>query len=146
MPDKQVVAWIREKYSSIVSELDERGRRRWAAIEARSLGWGGIAAVASATGISDRTIRNGIGELEGPDDLGDSRQRRPGAGRRSREEEQPEILDALDAGIGALPRIGGSWRWTHAHVRDVAYAIVLAAEQCEGGTFNIGESETPTIS
>ena len=40
-----------------------------------------------------------------------------------------EILDALDAGERRLPRVGGHWRWTHAHVRDVAYAIVLAAER-----------------
>jgi hypothetical protein len=96
MPDKQVVAWVREKYHSIITELDERGRRRWAAIEARSLGWGGIAAVATATGISDRTIRNGIAEIDAPDQLGVSRQRRPGGGRHRREEEQPALLAALD--------------------------------------------------
>lgn len=56
------------------------------------------------------------------------------------------ILDALDAGDSQLPRIGGKWRWTHAHVRDVARAIVLAAERAEPGTFNVGEAETPTMS
>ena len=96
MADERVVDWIHGKYRSIVSELDERGRRRWAAIEASSLGWGGVAAVALATGISDRTIRNGIRELAGPDDLEPDRQRRPGGGRRSREQEQPGLLDALD--------------------------------------------------
>jgi len=95
MADAQVVEWIRDKYIAIVADLDERGRRRWAAAEARSLGWGGIAAVADATGISDRTIRSGIRELG---DLAASsaiRQRRPGAGRRSREEEQPGLIKAL---------------------------------------------------
>jgi len=77
-------------------ELDERGRRRWAAMEARSLGWGGVAAVALATGLSDRTVRNGIREIGLPGELGD-RQRRFGAGRKSRESEQPGILKALDA-------------------------------------------------
>ena len=67
MPDAKVVEWIRCKYLAIVSDLDERGRRRWAAAEARSLGWGGVNAVASATGISDRTIRNGIRELDDHD-------------------------------------------------------------------------------
>ena len=51
MPDAQVVEWIRNKYLAIVSELDERGRRRWAAAEARSLGGGGLSAVAQATAI-----------------------------------------------------------------------------------------------
>ncbi len=56
MPDAKVVEWIREKYSAIVADLDERARRRWSAAEARSLGWGGIEAVSAATGLSDRTI------------------------------------------------------------------------------------------
>jgi hypothetical protein len=46
MPDTSVVNWIREKYVAVFGDLDERGRRRWAAAEARSLGWGGISAVA----------------------------------------------------------------------------------------------------
>ena len=95
MPDAQVVEWIRDKYLAIFSDLDERGRRRWAAAEAKSLGWGGIAAVAMATRISDRTIRNGIRELDDPDALPPDRQRKPGAGRRSREEEEPRLIEAL---------------------------------------------------
>ncbi len=64
MTNKNIVAWIREKFAAICSDLDERDKRRWAAAEARSLGWEGISAVALATGISDRTIRNGIYELD----------------------------------------------------------------------------------
>lgn len=96
MPDQQVVSWLHDKYMIISPELDERGRRRWAAMEARSLGWGGVAAVASATGLSDRTVRNGILEISRADELGD-RQRKPGGGRKRREHEQPGILKALDA-------------------------------------------------
>ncbi len=85
MPDTKVVTWIREKYTALLGDLDERGRRRWAAAEARSLGRGGIAAVAEATGMSDRTIRTGIAELDDPQALASGRQRRPGGGRKSRE-------------------------------------------------------------
>ena len=101
MPDAQVVEGIRDKYLAIFSDLDERGRRRWAAAEARSLGWGGITVVAMATGISDRTIRNGIRKLDDPDALPPDRQRKPGAGRRSREEEEPGLIEAL---IEPIPR------------------------------------------
>ena len=69
MPDATIVEWIRDKFTPLVSDLDERGRRRWAATEAMSLGRGGIAVVAEATGISDRTIRNGIQELKGASSL-----------------------------------------------------------------------------
>ena len=97
MPDARVIEWIRDKYVAVVSDLDERGRRRWSAAEARSLGRGGITAVATATGISDRTIRNGIRELDDPDALPSGRQRKPGGGRRSREDMQPDLLAALEA-------------------------------------------------
>jgi transposase len=97
MPDASIVDWIREKYSALTQDLDERGRRRWAATEARALGWGGIAAVAEATGLSDRTIRNGIRELDDPEAPPPDRQRREGAGRWKREDEQPELVDALES-------------------------------------------------
>lgn len=97
MPDAQVIEWIRDKYLVIVTDLDERGRRRWAAAEARSLGWGGITAVARATGISDLTIRRGIQELDDPDALTADRQRKPGAGRRCKEQEEPGLVEALEA-------------------------------------------------
>jgi transposase len=87
-----------------VDQLDERGRRRWAATEAASLGWGGIAAVAEATGISDRTIRNGIGELTAADPLSPDRQRSSGAGRRAREVEQPELIGALERLVEPVAR------------------------------------------
>ena len=54
-----MIEWIRQKFANIAQDLDERGRRRWAASEVHSLGRGGITAVAAATGISDRTIRTG---------------------------------------------------------------------------------------
>lgn len=104
MPDAQVVKWIRDKYLAIVSDLDERGIRRWAAAEARSLGWGGISAVAKATGISDRTIRNGIQELDDPQTPTADRQRKTGGGRRRREEEEPGLIEALEALVEPVAR------------------------------------------
>ena len=42
---------IRDRFVALAPYLDERGRRSFAAAEARSAGYGGIAAVARATGI-----------------------------------------------------------------------------------------------
>jgi hypothetical protein len=67
MPDAKVVEWVRAKFEPLRGELDERGRLRWAAVEARSLGRGGIAAVAAATGMSLITVRKGMGEVDGAD-------------------------------------------------------------------------------
>jgi len=51
----------------------------WAAAEARSHGFGGIAAVARATGMSETTIRKGLRELQSGEALELGRARRPGA-------------------------------------------------------------------
>lgn len=122
MPDAQVVEWIRDKFHAIASDLDERGRRRWAAAEARSLGWGGITAVSEATGISHVTIRKGIHELDDPNALTPDRQRKPGGGRRSREEEQPDLIEALDALVEPVSRGDpmSPLRWTCKSTRVLA--------------------------
>jgi hypothetical protein len=122
MPDARVIGWIREKYAALAGDLDERARRRWAAAEARSLGWGGVAAVAAATGISDRTIRTGIRELDDPDAVSASRQRREGGGRRAREREQPDLRGALEALIEPVTRGDpmSPLRWTCKSTRVLA--------------------------
>ncbi len=122
MPDANVVEWIREKYTALIGDLDERGRRRWAAAEARSLGRGGIAAVAAATGMSDRTIRNGIAELDDPEAAASNRQRRPGGGRKSREAEQPDLIDALEQLVDGTTRGDpmSPLRWTCKSTRTLA--------------------------
>ena len=125
MPDAHIVQWIRDKYIHLLPKLDERGRRRWAAIEARSLGYGGIAAVAEATGLSDRTIRTGIQELEKAPALGDARQRKTGGGRKSRTQEQPDLLDALDQLVSPSTRGDpmNPLRWTCKSIRTLAQEL-----------------------
>jgi hypothetical protein len=125
MPDASIVTWIRDKYQALLADLDERGRRRWAAMEARSLGWGGIAAVAVATGLSDRTVRNGLQELADPHPLAADCQRRPGAGRPSREVEQTGLVPALEALLEPATRGDpqAPLRWTCKSTRALARAL-----------------------
>jgi transposase len=124
MPEARVVLRVRAKFRAIVSELNERGRRLWSASEARSLGRGGIAAVASATGLSDRTIRNGIKELS-TRGLASGRQRRPGAGRALREVEQPGLMAALERLVEPDARGDpqSPLRWTCKSTRSLARAL-----------------------
>lgn len=96
MKNPNVIKWIQKKFQALAADLDERGRRRWGAVEAQSLGWGGITAVSTATGMSDRTIRTGIHEIELEENTESGRQRRPGGGRKRREQEQPGLINALD--------------------------------------------------
>ena len=114
MHDATIIKAIEGKYIELLDDLDERGRRRWAAVEARALGYGGIAAVARATGLSDRTIRTGLMELDDPNALDGHRQRCPGAGRKPYALTQPGLREALDRLIEPTAR--GSpmqpLRWT----------------------------------
>lgn len=136
MEDANVVEWIRTKYLAVIPELNERGKRCWAAAEARSLGWGGITAVAQATGLSDRTIRTGIKELDHPSDRPSTRQRKPGAGRRRREAEYPKLKNALENLIEPTTRGHpmSPLRWTCKSTR------TLARELNRQG-FNIGSTK-----
>ena len=97
MPDAAIVNGIRSKYIALVDDLDERGRRRWAGIEANSIGRGGIVAVAEATGMSDRTVRNGISEIREGRVVLAGRQRREGGGRKPLEAEQPDLAEAIES-------------------------------------------------
>ena len=47
---------IRSRFEAMRSLLDERARRLFCAAEARSAGYGGVSAVARATGIARSTI------------------------------------------------------------------------------------------
>jgi len=57
---------LEEKWAVMARELDEKARRLWAASEAKSLGYGGISAVARATGLAIETIRSGIRDFDKP--------------------------------------------------------------------------------
>jgi hypothetical protein len=63
--------------------LSEKDRRRFAALEARRLGRGGIVYVSEILGCSTRTIERGLIELDQlPNDPAAGRVRRPGGGRK----------------------------------------------------------------
>lgn len=91
------VVAIRMRYEAVVSSLDERGLRLFAAGEARAAGRGGIAAVSFVTGIARSTIGRGLKELEqGTADWPKDRVRRSGGGRKAAREKEPGLMPALE--------------------------------------------------
>ncbi len=80
---------IRDRFVALSPHLDERGRRSFAAAEARSAGYGGIAAVARATAIAPSTIGRGLEELAGASDVPTNRNRRAGGGRKTLTQTNP---------------------------------------------------------
>jgi hypothetical protein len=120
---------IKRKYELLRTELDERGRRLWAATEASELGHGGMVAVARATGLSERTIRRGYQELQNPSSavgpLLDRRRRRPGGGRNALPTHDPKLLAALEALVEPTTRGDpmSPLRWTCKSTRKLAKAL-----------------------
>jgi hypothetical protein len=57
---------IRLRWKADGSKRDERGKRLFAASEARAAGWGGVAAVAEITGLARSRIIRGLKDLDGP--------------------------------------------------------------------------------
>jgi hypothetical protein len=125
MQDAATVGRIRRKYRAVRTELDERRKRQWAAAEARELGWGGVSAVAQATGLSRTTIGAGLRELELPArerSAAAARVRRPGGGRKPLTQADPELLGALEALIEPATRGDpeSPLRWTCKSTRRLA--------------------------
>ena len=88
-------AVIREKYAALAAHLTERGRRIWAATEAKSYGHGGITAVYQATGITDKTIRRGMREVQVGKGAEAGRIRQIGGGRKRLTEQDPTVVHDL---------------------------------------------------
>ncbi len=126
MQDATAIERIRRKYRALSPVMDERVRRQWAAAEAATLGWGGIATVSAATGLARNTIAAGLRELEHrrghPDEPVAIRLRRVGAGRKPLTETDPGLLQALDALVDPVTRghPESPLRWTCKSTRKLA--------------------------
>lgn len=91
---------IREKYQALTTRLDESTLRLWVAVEARTLGRGGVSTVAKVIGMSRTTIYAGLRELDSPT-LSNSghihRVRAKGGGRKKLTTRDTTLLSDLDA-------------------------------------------------
>jgi hypothetical protein len=114
---------IRERFSAVAPFLDERCRRLVAAAEAFVAGYGGIAAVAMATGVAPSTIGRDLKELA--QDEPSERIRRPGAGRKRTISKDPTLVPDLEALVEPTTRgdPGSPLRWTCKSVRRLAQAL-----------------------
>jgi transposase len=97
-------AIIEAKYQALSGRLDEATLRMWAATEARSIGRGGVSAVAKAIGMSRTTIHAGLAELKAASTLAleSKREAKPriravGGGRKKLIAKDGDLLRDLDA-------------------------------------------------
>ncbi len=117
---------IRSRFALLSPHLDERGRRLFAASEARAAGHGGIAAVFRATGIAPSTIGRGLRELDKGEPLEGGWVRREGGGRKTLVARDPGLLSALLALVSPTERGCpiSPLRWTCKSLRQLADALV----------------------
>ena len=85
---------IRERFTAVERDLNERSRRLLAAAEAKTAGYGGITAAYRATGIARSTIGRGLKDLAEPGALS-GEVRRPGGGCPALIEKDPSLLESL---------------------------------------------------
>ena len=114
---------IEVKYRALADRLDEATLRRWAAVEARSLGRGGVSAVARAVGVSRTTIHAGLAELSAAAPSSrrgkaaaphPGRVRAAGGGRKKLVAKDATLLSDLDALVEPTTRGDpqSALRWT----------------------------------
>ena len=96
--------------------LSEKDRRRYAAIEALKLGYGGISYISTLLGCHAQTIRRGLEELQDAQTMSDERIRQPGGGRKQALEQIEGIDEAFFRVIErdtAVSPMDESIKWTH---------------------------------
>jgi hypothetical protein len=132
MDEHEVLA---RKCASILPQVHERQRRVVLAAEARALGQGGVTRVARAAQVSRPTVHAARAELDRavPDS---ARSRRRGGGRAAAQEQDPTLVQDLEALIEPTPRGDpmSPLRWTCKSTRQLAAALQAPGHQVSSRT------------
>jgi len=95
---------VRQKWRLLKATMHERARRLWAGTEAGAIGYGGVAAVARATGMAISTVRKGRDEARAGARLEDVVKVRRSTGKRPYEIAHPEVWPALEKLVDPVTR------------------------------------------
>jgi transposase len=121
--DEDVRRHLELRFATLLPLLNERQSRLALGLEARLLGHGGVQAVARASGVSVKTVRRGLDELDaGGEELPVDRSRRAGGGRKAAQQKDPEVVPALLALVEPDERGDpmSALRWTTKSLRHLA--------------------------
>lgn len=121
---------IEQQMQRYYKSLSEKDRRRYAAIEALKLGYGGISYISQLMGCHAHTIRLGLKELSDQGAMSELRIRRPGGGRKkalNRIEGLDEAFLRVVEGHTAGSPMDESLKWTHLTRQQIA--DLLAQEE-----------------
>src|SRR6266699_3287525 len=114
---------IRRRYRELSPVLDERGRRRFAATEARAYG---LSVVSRITGMARSTIARGVEEIiEDKEPVETGRIRQPGGGRKTKRSEDSTLLPDLERLVEPAtrgdPMLVLRWTWKTLRPTPVPY-------------------------
>jgi transposase len=117
---------VRQKFLRLRGSMDERVTRLWAGAEAEAIGYGGLAAVARATGLAISTVTNGRAEVRAggtSDDL--AKVRRKGGGRPRHEVAHPDLARQLEELVDPVTRGDpeSPLRWTSKSTRTLSVEV-----------------------
>jgi hypothetical protein len=116
---------MRSRFETIWTHLDEKGRRLWAASEAKAYGRGGLKVAHEVTGMSRTVISEGIREIAGKRPIQENRIRRSGAGRKTLGSIDETLLDDLKALVesSTMGDPESPLLWTTQSLRSLAVAL-----------------------
>jgi transposase len=112
---------VKLRFDVLSPLLDERARRLLVAAESEALGPRGVSAVARATGVSRRVIRQGMADLKQPSRVAPGRVRRGGGGRKRARDPDPSFRTDLEKLLESTTRGDpeAPLRWTCKSVRNL---------------------------
>lgn len=119
---------IEHLMKALFCRLSEKDRRRYAAVEAKKLGWGGIDYISELFGIDSRTMSQGLADLKELEDPAGERVRKKGGGPKKKIETTPELesvfLDTVREHTAGSPQHG--IRWTNLKPKKIAELVTAA--------------------
>jgi Rhodopirellula transposase DDE domain len=117
---------IEQQMQRLYQSLSEKDRRRYAAVEASKLGWGGISYMSALLGCSYPSIRLGLRELDDKAAMSSERIRADGGGRKSAFE-SVEGLDEAFLKVIAEHTAGSpmdeNQKWTNLKRQDISQLL-----------------------
>ena len=129
--DERAVEPLANVFAEVKAHLDERQRRLLLGAMARELGRGGQAALSAVTGVAKDVIGRGSASLEAGVEP-DGRVRRPGGGRKSITELDPELAGALEELVD--PESRGDpmkpLKWTTKSTQNLADELTRQQHRC----------------
>ena len=122
MKNTDVIKKLKKKFNLVSVHLNEKTRRIWAAIEAKTLGRFGVTILSAATNLSRSTIYLGIKDLKSKKKSDIDKIRNSGAGRKKIIEKDKTLLTDLEAILEPATRGDPEsvLRWTCKSTRQLA--------------------------